>query len=289
MSKEVWLKIFRDLKENGKEYSPRGEKTKEILNYQINFHPINDRFCSFKERKLSLSYNFAEWAWYITGNRDDLRMEEYAPFWKDIRNKTSPYYNSNYGYSFFTEKQFDYVFTTLSKDKDSRQAVIVINRPEVMMSDSKDKLCTNNIVFSIRDNKLNMYVQMRSNCVVTGLGIDCNMFSFLYECLFVKLKTIYNDLEIGRYIHNAISFHIYERHFSIMDSICSNSGENYFNIQCPNISNEEEIKFMFETFPKIEEGIRLNKKLSIHLPETYSFTKFLTEKICKRWQVEFIK
>ncbi len=76
----------------------------------------------------------------------------------------------------------------MRNDKDSRQACIMINRKEVMMGETKGKLCTNAIMFRIRENKLNMTVQMRSNDVIFGLGIDAVMFSFMYEMMYQRLK-----------------------------------------------------------------------------------------------------
>lgn len=282
-NKHVWLKIFSDLNNHGIENSPRGLKTKNLYNYEILFHPLSNRFCSFKERKLSLSYNLAEWAWYLSADRNDTRMESYAPFWLTVKNEKEPYYNSNYGYYFFGEKQFDYVFDSLKKDKNSRQACIIINRPEVMMSDSKDKLCTYSINFYIDNNEnLNMIVHMRSNCVITGLGIDGNMFSFLYEMLFIKLLEIYPYLKVGSYIHQADNFHIYENHWPIMKGIIENNGENYYEINCPYLNNVEEVDFVLKHFSKMETSIREKGNWDYQLTG-YKFFDFAIDKITKRW------
>lgn len=268
--KEKWLEIFNDLKTKGNTCSPRGQKIIEIEDYQIQFNPFTEYLCSFKDRKLSLKYNFTEFLWYLSGNRDDERMEKIAPFWKTIKNQNSPYWNSNYGYYFYSEKQINYVINTLLQDKDSRQACIIINNKDVMMSDSKDKICTNALMFRIRDNKLNMSVQMRSNDVIRGLGIDAHMFSLLYQFVYLYLLETYKDLEVGIYTHNASSFHIYESDFVKMDLILENKKGSYIVHDIPEIKFITEIKFLSNLFCR---------NYNIEIPDEFEFTKFIKSKI----------
>lgn len=283
MSKKVWFKIFKDLKEKGVISSPRGFKIIELEDYVMEFHPIKDRFCSFKERKLSLRYNVAETAWYLKGDPNDCRMEYYAPFWATLKNPEKPYYHSNYGEYFFKEKQFEYVIASLKADKDTRQASVILCRPNVMMSNTKDKICTYFVGFRIRNNKLNMSVGMRSNDVIRGLSIDMFQFSVIYEMLYNKLLDIYPDLEIGTYIHKSDSFHIYECHFEMLDAIYNSNGDNYVDIECPLISSSNEVDFMLNQYPEIEENIRLDSSKTISMPpDEYKFTTWMINKLTKK-------
>lgn len=254
MGKEVWSKIFDDLKNKGKLFSPRGQKTLEIEDYVINFHPINDRFCSFKDRNLSLKYLVGEMSWFLKGDPNDLRMESYSSFWKNIKNTYAPFYHSNYGEYFFKEKQFQYVYESLKKDKDSRQACMILCRKSVMMSNTKDKICTYAINFRIRENKLNMSIGMRSSDVIFGMGIDVFQFSVIYEMLFTILLDIYPNLQVGTYVHKSDSFHIYERHFDMLEKICNNG--DYYDIICPKISSSSEVDYLLNDFSSTEELIR---------------------------------
>jgi len=285
MSKNIWLNVLKDIYTKGIESSPRGQRIKELLNYSFEMHPINDKFCSFKERKLSLSYNFGEFAWYLTGDRDDSRIVDYSDFWSTIKNENSPYFNSNYGYYIFREGQFNNALNTLILDKDSRQASIIINRKEVLMSNSKDKLCTNTISFFIRNNKLNMMVNMRSSDAIWGLGCDVNMFSFIYEFMYNALIVHYKDLQIGVYYQNADSLHIYDKHFKMVESILKNDGKNYYEIDCPRLSNYGEAIFLKDKFPLIEESIRKNvyNSQTVKIYDSYKLTQFMVNEIMKRW------
>lgn len=254
MSKKIWLKIFKDLNE-ADESAPRGQRVKEILNYTIKLHPIKDRFCSFDERKLNYRYLAGEFAWYMRGDLNDTSIEDYSKFWNKLRNESEPTFNSNYGHYIFKQGQFDYIFNTLSIDKDSRQAAIIINNSDVMMSDSKDKICTYSMLFNIRKNKLNMIINMRSNDVIRGFSIDVVMFSFIYEMLYTRLKRVYPDLKIGTYYHNADSFHIYELHYPMMEEILANKGTNYKEVKVPKLINKD-VEFLINDWPALEYSIR---------------------------------
>jgi len=237
--KDLWFNIYQDLKSHGKLYSPRDMKTLEIENYQFTGNP-RYRVCNFEERKMSLPYLVKELQWYLKGDLNDTEILKASKFWGTIQNITHPFWNSNYGYYIFKEGQFDYCFNQLMEDKDTRQACIVINRPQVMMSDTKDKICTYAISFRIRNNKLNMSVSMRSNDFILGTQIDYFQFSVIQEMLFVMLRELkYYDLELGTYTHKADSFHIYERHFAQMEEILNNEGENFYEVFTPRITYEE--------------------------------------------------
>lgn len=288
MSKRVWLKIFKDLY-NAPESSPRGQRVKEKIGYSIRLHPINDRFCSFDERKLNFKYLAGEFVWYLRGDRDDLSIIKYSKFWDKIKNKNKPTFNSNYGYYIFKEGQFDYVLEVLKADKDSRQAAIIINNKDVMMSDSFDKICTYSVSFNIRKNKLNMIVNMRSNDVIRGFSIDVVMFSFIYEMLYVKLKETYPDLQIGFYQHCADSFHIYELHYPMMESILENNNPvetTYKQIKIPRMTLAD-VDFLLNELTEIEYYIRECDKfkkdidwISLNLPKKgLDFSKWILKNL----------
>ena len=194
---------------------------------------------------MSLRYICGEFLWYLKGDRDDESILKYSKFWNQIRNDESPAWNSNYGYYIFNEGQFDYAHDQLIADQDSRQAVIIINRPSVMMSETKDKICTYAMSFRIRDGKLNMSVNMRSNDFILGTQIDYFQFAVVQEMMFVLLREKYPHLEMGVYNHKADSFHIYEKHFPMMlDILRSNKGDEstYIPIEVPRIVNSDEVR-----------------------------------------------
>lgn len=173
----------------------------------------------------NISYIKKELKWYlsqslsINGYVDDIKI------WKYTANKHGEI-NSNYGYLVFSEdngSQFENAYKSLINDRYTRQAVIIYTRPEIhteaFESDKKDFICTNLNHFFIRNNRLIMIYQMRSNDFIYGFFNDFAWACFLYRKMFRKLKKTYKDLEYGYIQWNADSLHIYERHFDIFKNI----------------------------------------------------------------------
>jgi len=80
--------------------------------------------------------------------------------------------------------------------------------------------------FFIRNNKLNMKLNIRSNDIFYGFSYDVPWFSFILQYMYLWLKeTKYPDLELGSYYHYADNIHYYERHFELIDKINCTSKE----------------------------------------------------------------
>jgi len=138
------------------------------------------------------------------------RMKDYSDDGKTL--------NSAYGYRIFGNhpdfpNQWRNVQYALLADQDTRQAVITVYKPEDLMKSSKDVPCTLNLHFLIRENKLYLFTQMRSNDAYMGLVYDMFAFSLLQEHMFNFLKSTdeLHDLELGSYIHRSDSMHVYDR------------------------------------------------------------------------------
>jgi len=251
--------IYRDLKIKGIITKPRGLKILEVENFNHIFKPY-ERFINYPSRKLNLKYIKKEFLWYLKGDKYDTSITKYASMWKSLINKDGSI-NSNYGQYIFSNDMFYNVLNTLIKDRDSRRAHIAILSSDHLISDTKDYPCTLGINFRIRDNKLNMSVMMRSNDGIYGLGNDLPCFSFIHEMMYVCLKTFYNDLEYGEYYHFANSFHIYEKHFNLLNKIIKE--ENVY-VDCPRIKNIHEVKCLLDGNFK-------------NIPRDYKFIKWLCE------------
>jgi thymidylate synthase len=118
---------------------------------------------------------------------------------------------------------------SLKADANTRQAIAFLNQPKYQFEGNKDFVCTMYLNFFIRDNKLNMKVQMRSNDIFYGLSFDAPFFALVHQHMVLWLKETYPTLEIGEYMHFADNIHYYERHFELSDFILKNgiSDEQY--------------------------------------------------------------
>jgi thymidylate synthase len=106
--------------------------------------------------------------------------------------------------------QAEIVVARLKRDPDSRQALIVLWRPELDLNfDGKhDYPCTTMLMFLIREGKLQLHVTMRSNDVWWGLAYDAFQFTQLQLTVAHSL-----GVQAGSYYHHAVSLHAYERDF----------------------------------------------------------------------------
>lgn len=235
---DVFRGIFNDVKKRGKLVSPRGQLVLEIEDYNYVLPPFV-RFQNFTSRKLSLKYIAREFLWYLRGDRFDTSICEHAKMWSPLVNKDGSI-NSNYGqYIFGSTNQFDNVVRTLTKDKDSRRASVSILNSGHLISDTNDVPCTYSLNFRIRNDHLHMSVAMRSQDAVFGMGNDAPAFSFVHEMVYVSLKATYPELQMGRYHHYANSFHVYERHFDLLEKIVA--GDSHTSVDCPRILDHREI------------------------------------------------
>jgi thymidylate synthase len=127
------------------------------------------------------------------------------------------------------------------------------NQPKFQFEGNKDFVCTMYANFFIRDNKLNMKIQMRSNDIFYGLTFDAPFFAFLQQSIHIKLLETYPDLELGTYYHFADNLHFYERHFDLAKSIqeedinIEQDSKNVFVLKEKFIDYDGERVFLTET------------------------------------------
>ena len=68
---------------------------------------------------------------------------------------------------------------------------------------------------------------MRSNDAVFGFCNDVFTFCLFQQLMLNELRPLYPEIQLGSYFHFSGSFHIYSRHWSMMNSIF----EKYPNIE----------------------------------------------------------
>ncbi len=229
---------------HGMEAHPRGTTTRELLNYNITLTDPRNRVITFPERKTSTKYLLGEFIWYVSGSNDPKGILPYAKFWDSIRNSGdfSEYpagtINSNYGTRLFGNpeapgafweaptiqpiNQWQETVELLKRDKDTRQAIMNIHVPSDRHAGNKDVPCTLSLHWFIRENRLHLIVNMRSNDIIFGFTNDVFQFTMLQEAMMLNLREAYPELQLGFYHHNAGSMHIYDRHFEMAKGIVAN-------------------------------------------------------------------
>lgn len=168
--------------------------------------------------KLNQNYIDRELDWYLSQslNVNDIKGDV-PKIWQMISDKSGKI-NSNYGYLTLSSKnynQYENCVIELRKNPDSRRAVMVYTRPTIWNeydeNGMSDFICTNAVQYMIRNNKLEVVVQMRSNDVVFGYRNDYAWQKYMADMVCHELK-----VELGKIYWNVGSMHVYERHFNLI-------------------------------------------------------------------------
>lgn len=170
-------------------------------------------------------YVDVEIAWYESQslNINDIYGGERRPpeAWEYTANKHGEI-NSNYGYLIFSEEyhnQYECAVNELRRNPNSRRAIMIYNRPSMQVEFCKDGrndfVCTNAHTFYIRDDKIHVVVQMRSNDLVYGYRNDLAWAKYVQK-LVVDDLYLYN-YDVGNVYWQVQNLHVYERHFWMID------------------------------------------------------------------------
>ena len=165
-------------------------------------------------------YIDAELAWYESQstNINDIYIDKDPPkAWQMSANRHGEI-NSNYGHLIFSDKyhnQFEQVVDELRRNRDSRRASMVYQRPSIWVEYNdnckNDFICTNAVTYYIRDNELHSVVQMRSNDVIFGYRNDYAWQEYVLYALADEL-----NVDTGQMYWQVQNLHVYERHFDLV-------------------------------------------------------------------------
>lgn len=212
------------------EVGSRNGKTKEITQISISHSDPRDRLMIYESRKEDLIAQIAETLWVIGGSRE---IRYLSPFLKRAIDYSDNLitWKAGYGYRIRFHggelDQLESIINILKKDRLSRRAFISLVYGLDDHQESKDIACNQLINFLIRPDengiyRLNMTVTTRSNDFFWGYtGINYKEFTFLQEFIANIL-----GVELGYYVHNPMSFHLYEPHFLRVKEILSEAEEN---------------------------------------------------------------
>lgn len=201
-----------------------GVKTVEILGARIELDPTQ-KLLEFNGRKTPQKYVAEELEWYDSQDLHIGKIAQTAKIWHSVADKDG-FVNSNYGFLIYSDEngnQYQEVLNKLSSNPDSRQAVMIYNRPtmhkDAVERGRSDFICTLGQHFFLRNNKLVSIVNMRSADSIFGFFNDFPWFATVQGRLLNDLQSTYTNLKMGNLIFIANSFHVYERHFSMLEKI----------------------------------------------------------------------
>lgn len=209
---EFYADIYNDML-NAPEVGVRGFETKEIIAPQILLLNPRNRIAYNEERKFSTKFAITE-ALLLFQSGNEVKYP--ARYNETMRQFTDDGVTLFGSYGRRIANNIPKVIDKLKADKKSRQAVLTILQKDDPFVDTKDIPCTLTIQFLIRDDKLNMIVNMRSNDIMWGLPYDMFMFSVLQEVIASTL-----NIELGWYLHRPASLHLYKRHYELFEKVAN--------------------------------------------------------------------
>jgi len=133
--------------------------------------------------------------------------------------------HNSYGPRIYKNDQIEHIIKTFDNDSiNTRRATMTIWRPDMDTQSiielegynkTLDMPCTQWLGFFIRNKKLHLKVQFRSNDGLYGMsGINIFEFTILQELILELLKSNlgneFNEIDLGYYHHSSLSLHIYK-------------------------------------------------------------------------------
>ncbi len=151
-----------------------------------------------------------ELCWYLAKTNDLSFISYYIPPYRNYADGDEIF--GGYGPRLFNWRglnQVAKVTDVLRKKPHSRKAVIQLFEAYDIVEKHEDIPCTSTLQFMIRQDKLHMFTNMRSNDVHWGLPHDVFCFTMLQEIVARSLS-----VELGTYKHAVGSLHLYVKHIN---------------------------------------------------------------------------
>lgn len=190
--------------------SPRGMSTLEVIGYNFSLINPRARIVGFPDRRWSLPLAIGEFCWHMRGDNSVEALSYYADAWSNFSDDGITVRGSCYGNKAFSknhgESFWDRCKLLLSNDNDSRRAVITFDLLDDSDLTTRDKSCLTTMQFLIREGRLSLVANMRSNDIYLGLPYDVFLFTMMQEVMALEL-----GVDVGAYTHFVGSLHVYER------------------------------------------------------------------------------
>lgn len=216
---KVWGQLLSDINTLGSEVSPRKSVTRELLGHQTTID-MNQPVVSVFSREMGYRFMCAE-AWWILSGKN--RVADIKPYSKHIAQFSDDGIMFNGAYGPMLVDQLPYIVESLVKDKETRQSLATIWRPNPR--DSKDIPCTVSVQWLIRDGKLHCFDYMRSSDAWLGWVYDVFNFSCVSMWIVLALREHGVDVELGSLKLTPTSQHLYQHNFDASYNVmCNDDG-----------------------------------------------------------------
>jgi thymidylate synthase len=241
---DAQLYFVRQLMESGQPVETRGFKTLELSPVFFSVTNPRKRITTLSGRNWNFAAALGELSWHLATSNEVDFIANYLSGWKNYSEDNKRITGSCYGKRIFEadkngRNKWADIIDLLRNDIHSRRAVISLLDSEIHINASvSDISCTVSLQFLVRNGKIDLIVNMRSNDIIWGLPYDFFFFSYLQELMSFEL-----NMPIGTYYHLAGSMHIYERHYEMANRIIS-SNTSFNDLQMPVMPSNDIQEFL---------------------------------------------
>ena len=223
---ELYRKLYYKMKKQQFIIDKTGAKMVELMHCAFDLDPQLGGHLNIADIAITNDdYVKRQIQWCLSENLDVSELVPYAKIWNECKGNDNTV-NSNYGWCVYSKQnhsQFEKALQALLQQKQSRRGMIIYTRPtmheDYKQNGKNDFLCTQFNQFLIRNNKLEMFYVMRSNDARYGLFINFPWAITVYNRMFDSLKQKYPELEYGMIHWYSTSFHLYQRHFKMLNKM----------------------------------------------------------------------
>jgi len=270
---QQWIKLIRDLINNGTPVVRRGLSAFEILSYTSKIN-MKQPLITIRERNVNYKFLFHEAYYILTGKNNMEILESMKGFYK--YSDDGNLFRGAYGPRIIN--QLSHIVLSLLEDPFTRQAVLTIWEPNP--AKSKDIPCTISMHFQLRQDKTNEYFL---DCFVTMRSSDA-FIGWIYDVFNFSMISLYVLLLLKRSILNVES-----NSFKSMDKIENlhlNLGNLYLTANNQHIYSEN-IDFVTRFLLDSKEEDNLRKINLVNIPAEIAMLSyddldiFLTETVNK--------
>jgi thymidylate synthase len=205
--------------------------TVEQLGVHLQMNPLDPPISLGSIKKPAHKYIQKELDWYLSLDRNINGHVDDVEIWRKVASDDGVV-NSNYGWCVFSpengdgkKSQYQFAMDQLIAHPDGRQSVIFYSRPSMQWewNDNKnakhDFMCTFQTIHHIRRDTLIYTIIQRSGDGVFGVLNDLCWHQYVYKKMYDELKEKNPNLQIGIINYYVASFHIYERHFDLLEKV----------------------------------------------------------------------
>ncbi len=274
---EVYPRLLKAVIDRGRSTAPRDQDTYEISPFIFVIDDPTDCIDIQKSRRVNYAYAIVEKLSLIYGKVDPETFCFYIPALQTLLNE-----NGTFGgaYGPRITGQLTYIYELLKDDPDSRRAVMTVYSSLRDQQPAKDIPCTISLQFLLREGRLNVITNMRSNDLYLGLPYDVQQFTFLQ-----RLIASWLEVEIGNYTHISGSSHIYKKDMPSVKRVLNHpsdlSGETEPPVNLPYITAVSQVKAFFAAEEELRIGVATLSQDTSRYEEVGPYLQYCLDKISR--------